>query len=162
MTSDSDVQQAAPWVRRAATGAGWGLAATAAMTAVMAAGMLSGVAPMPKPIPVALAAQTLGQLPMPLLLGLGLLAHLGYGGAFGAALAAATRPGRVTVWLGLGLGVALWLVMNLAWFPYLGWGAFATGLTPAIAVATLVLHLIYGGVLGALLDRRAAESPVGS
>lgn len=73
-------------------------------------------------------------------------------------LAAATRPGRVTVWLGLGLGAALWLVMNVAWFPYLGWGAFAVGITPAIAVATFVLHLVYGGVLGAMLDR----SPTGS
>lgn len=110
----------------------------------MAAGMLSGVAPMPEPVPVALAARTLGQEPMPLLLGLGLLAHFAYGGAFGALLAAATRPGRVTV--------------NVAWFPYLGWGAFAAGITPAVAVATFVLHLVYGGALGAMLDR----SPTGS
>lgn len=158
MTSDSSVRTAASLAHRAATGAGWGLAATAAMTAVMAASMLSGVAPMPEPIPVALAARVLGQVPMPLLLGLGLLAHFAYGGAFGAILAAATRPGRVTVWLGLGLGAALWLVMNVAWFPYLGWGPFATGLAPAIAVATLVLHLVYGGALGATLDRRAAAS----
>jgi len=29
-----------------------------------------------------------------------------------------------------------------------GWGVFGTAITPKIAVATLVLHLIYGATLG--------------
>lgn len=33
-------------------------------------------------------------------------------------------------------------------------GLFGTAITPAIAVATLVLHLIYGATLGWLLDLR--------
>lgn len=50
-----------------------------------------------------------------------------------------------------------------------GWGVVATvampllmligaSVTPAIAGATLLLHLVYGGVLGALVDRGAAPS----
>jgi hypothetical protein len=35
----------------------------------------------------------------------------------------------------------------------LGWGAFGTAETPAIAAGTLVLHLIYGVVVGWTIDR---------
>lgn len=74
-------------------------------------------------------------------------------------LAAATRP--VTAAKGLGYGVLLWVLMGIVFLPFLGWGLFGTGVTPKIAVATLVLHLLYGGVLGWGLDRRTL-SGVGS
>ncbi|MGH7647503.1 MAG: hypothetical protein ACREND_05260, partial [Gemmatimonadaceae bacterium] len=67
-------------------------------------------------------------------------------------LAALGRP--VTIGKGLLFGVALWLVMQLVWLPYLGWGAFGSTITPRIAGATLVLHLLYGGTAGWLIDRR--------
>lgn len=143
-----------PWRDRPrlAAGAGWGAVATAVMAVVMLAGTLTGVSPMPRPIPIALLAHTFGGLPMPALLGLGLLAHLAYGAGAGLVLAAATR--RVGLLVGLGYGALLWLLMGLVWLPYLGWGLFGTAITPAIALATLALHLIYGGVLGLLLGRR--------
>lgn len=53
-----------------------------------------------------------------------------------------------TIGNGLALGVFLWLLMQVAVLPLIGWGLFGTAVTPAIAGATLVLHLIYGGVLG--------------
>jgi hypothetical protein len=37
--------------------------------------------------------------------------------------------------------------------PFLGWGAFGAAITPIIAVATLVLHLVYGATFGWLMDR---------
>ena len=73
-------------------------------------------------------------------------AHLLYGGIFGAALATVTSP--VTVKKGIGLGIGLWVVMEVIVLPFLGWGLFGTAITPAIAVATLILHLIYGTILG--------------
>ena len=54
---------------------------------------------------------------------------------------------------GLGLGLFLWLVVQVAVLPLLGWGLFGTAVTPKIAVATLVLHLIHGGALGWGLSR---------
>lgn len=54
---------------------------------------------------------------------------------------------------GCGYGVLLWLLMGLVFLPALGWGFFGTAITAAIAVATLVLHLVYGGTLGWTLDR---------
>ncbi|HEY1573268.1 MAG TPA: DUF6789 family protein [Pseudonocardiaceae bacterium] len=146
-----DLARATPG-RRLALGAGWGLVATVAMSALMIAGVLTGISPMPKPIPVALVAHVLGGgVPMPALIALGALAHLVYGAIAGAVLAALTR--RVTVARALGYAVLLWALMGLVWLPYLGWGLFGTGVTPKIALATLVLHLVYGLTLGLLLDR---------
>lgn len=137
--------------RRLGLGAAWGTVATLVMSAVMLAGTATGVSPMPKPVPVALVGHTLGGIPQPAVLVLAVLAHLTYGATAGALLAGLV--GRVTVWVGVGYAVALWVVMGLVWLPYLGWGLFGTAQTPQIAVATLVLHLLYGLTLGLLLDR---------
>lgn len=133
-------------------GVGWGVVATLAMSALMLAATASGVSPMPKPIPAAIMGTILGaETPRPVLLAAAILAHLGYGGFWGGVLATVTRP--VTVWKGLGLGLALWLAMQVVVLPFLGWGVFGAAVTPKIAAATLVLHLVYGGVLGWGVDR---------
>jgi hypothetical protein len=119
-----------PWrdPRWMAAGAGWGAVATVVMAAVMLTGEATGLSPMPKPIPVALVQHTLGMLPMPALLGLGLTAHLSYGAGAGLVFAALTR--RANVWTGLAYGVVLWLLMDVVWLPYLGWGLFGSSVTP--------------------------------
>jgi hypothetical protein len=38
--------------------------------------------------------------------------------------------------------------MELMVLPLLGWGVFGSAITPKIAIATLALHLVYGGTLG--------------
>ncbi len=133
----------------------WGIAATVAMSILMLGGMLLHLSPMPKPIPAALVGKLLGPgLPRPALMALAALSHLGYGGAWGAALAGTIR-GRVTLAHGIVLGVMLWVLMQLLVLPWLGWGVFGAGVTPRIAVATLILHLGYGSVLGWGLQRAA-------
>lgn len=135
-------------------GFGWGVAATIAMSVAMIAGMLTGLSPMPTPIPVAIVGKILGGgLPQPALMALGAAAHLLYGGTFGGVLAMVTYP--VTVWKGVLLGVILWLLMQVFWLPFLGWGMFGVAVTPMIAGATLVLHGIYGATMGWLTDRHA-------
>lgn len=117
------------------------------MSVLMLVGMGTGAAPMPEPIPRAIVTAIFGSgLPQPAIVGLALIFHLGYGGLWGAVLVRAAPP--VTVAKGLGLGALLWLLMQLVVLPLLGWGLFGTGVTPAIAGATLVLHLVYGFVLG--------------
>ena len=128
-------------------GFGWGVAATVVMSVPMLIGMATGVAPMPEPIPKALVTLVFGAgLPAPLLMALSAGSHLGYGGFFGAALARLFPDAGVKE--GLVLGVLLWLVMEVVVLPILGWGLFGTAITPKIAVATLVLHLMYGATLG--------------
>lgn len=133
-------------------GFGWGVVATIAMSAVMLIGVGTGMSPMPKPIPAAiLGSLGAGALPKPAMMALAATAHLVYGGFWGGLLAVFVRP--VSLKAGLGLGIGLWLLMQLAVLPYLGWGLFGMSVTPKIAGATLLLHLVYGGVLGALVDR---------
>jgi uncharacterized membrane protein (DUF2068 family) len=138
--------------KRLAAGFGWGVVATLAMSALMIVGVITGLSPMPSPIPEAIVSKVFGEgLPRPLIMLLAAGAHLTYGGLWGAVLAALTRP--VTLWKGLGWGVLLWLIMQVIFLPFLGWGFFGAAITPRIAVATLVLHLIYGATLGLLMDR---------
>ena len=123
----------------------------------MIIGYVSGRAPMPRPIPEAIALTLLGDgAPTPLVRVLGVGAHLLYGGTFGAVLATITRP--VTIKKGVGLGIGLWVIMEVVVLPFLGWGFFGTAITPAIAVATLILHLVYGTILGWGLDRSVSFS----
>lgn len=135
------------------SGFGWGIVATVVMSIPMIVGAIAGFLPMPRPIPAAIVGTILGQaLPRPVLMALAGGSHLAYGGIAGGALATIARP--VTVMKGLGWGILLWIVMGVAWLPFLGWGLFGTGISPRVAVATLVLHLIYGVTLGWLVDRR--------
>lgn len=137
---------------RFAKGFGWGVVATLAMSALMLAVTAIGASPLPGPVPVAIMGAIVGSaVAKPLVMGAAVTAHLAYGGFWGGVLASATS--RVTVTKGVGLGVALWLVMQVVVLPLVGWGVFGTGVTPAIAVATLVPHLVYGATLGWLVDR---------
>ena len=111
---------------------------------------------MPRPIPQAIAGNVVsnllgGAVPNPLILLLAVASHFGYGGLWGAVLAILARP--VTIWKGIGLGIFLWFIMQIVVLPLLGWGFFGVAVTPLIAVATLILHLVYGAVLGWLMDR---------
>lgn len=49
---------------------------------------------------------------------------------------------------GIEFGVLAWLSMMLIVFPIAGAGLFGLAIGPPAAVATLVLHIIYGAVLG--------------
>lgn len=138
---------------RPVIGFGWGVVATLAMSALMVLGVATGLSPMPSPVPAAIVSKIFGGgLPQPLILLLAAGGHLIFGGLGGAALASITS--RVTVWKALGLGIVLWLFMEIAVLPFLGWGPFGLEITPRIAVATLVLHLVYGLTLGLLMDRK--------
>jgi len=44
--------------------------------------------------------------------------------------------------------------MQVVVLPFIGWGLFGAAITPKIAAATLLLHLIYGALVGWLVDRR--------
>lgn len=130
----------------------WGVAATVVMSIPMLIATATGVSPLPEPIPPALSKKLLGaETKGPLVMLVAVVSHLGYGGVWAGLLAHQVRP--VTVWRGLALGVGLWLLMQVVVLPILGWGLFGTVVTPAIAVGTLVLHLIYGATVGVGMDR---------
>jgi hypothetical protein len=147
--------------KRIIVGFGWGIEATIAMSVLMLIGVLTGISPMPMPIPVAIAGHLFGQgTPRPLLLAVAILSHLAYGGVWAAILVAVVS--RVTVWKSIGWGLFLWLIMQVFFLPWLGWGLLGTAITPRIALATLVLHLVYGATLGWLAVRERAVHAVGA
>lgn len=135
----------------------FGVLATIAMSIPMVIATVVGVSPLPAPIPKAVVGTLVsGAVSKPFAMALAVGSHLAYGGVSGAVLARSVRP--VTAIRGLGLGVALWVIAGLSFLPFLGWGVFGTAVTPKIAVATLVPHLVYGATLGLALDRRPAET----
>lgn len=134
-----------------------GIIATVAMSLLMGAATLAGVSPLPEPVPAALAGTLVGTTaPAPLLMGTALLLHLAIGG--GGAAALAQLAGRITYRGAFGLALVLWLIMQVAVLPFLGWGLFGSSVTPRIAMATLVPHLVYGGVLGWWAQRQAVAA----
>lgn len=134
----------------------WGVVATIVMSIPMLIATATGVSPLPEPIPAALSKKLLGaESAGPLVMIVAVVSHLGYGGLWGGLLATQVRP--VTIGWGLGLGVGLWLLMQVAVLPLLGWGLFGSAVTPAIAVGTLVLHLFYGATVGAGMDRTSVS-----
>lgn len=140
--------------RRLQHGFLWGVVATVIMSLFMLLGVITGKTPFPRPIPLAVVQNILGSsTAQPILMLAAITSHLAYGGFWGALLAAWTRP--ITLGKGVALGVFLWLIMQIVVLPLLGWGLFGTAITSTIALATLVLHLIYGGSLGLLADRHA-------
>ena len=58
-------------------------------------------------------------------------------------------PGPAVV-KGLTFGVLAWLVMMIVFMPVAGHGFFGLSLGIAVPVATFVLHLVFGAVLGAV------------
>jgi hypothetical protein len=143
--------------RRLLAGLEWGLTGTLVMSLLMIAGVASGLSPMPRPIPEALMVTLLGESdPKLLVLVLAVGAHLLYGAIAGALLALLRRP--VTLATGLGWGGLLWAIMGVAVLPLIGWGVFGATVTPRIALATLLLHLVYGAVLSWALDQEGGTA----
>jgi len=68
----------------------------------------------------------------------------------------ASLPGAPVV-KGLIFGALAWLAMMIIFEPLAGDGLFALSLGPQATVATLVLHLIYGAVLGVAYAKVAHE-----
>ncbi|MFB6250035.1 MAG: hypothetical protein ABEL97_15875 [Salinibacter sp.] len=93
-----------------------------------------------------------------------LLVHFGYGATWSMVLIA-LYGADTDVRAGLTLATVLWLFMMLVYSPLIGWGVFGFGgaghtLSPSAPLylgspikyigATLLLHLIYGSIIGGL------------
>lgn len=128
-----------------------GFAGTVVLSALMIVKTMMGLLPEFNVIKI-LSAQ-LGQPDQPVY---GWVAHfltgtVLWGGLF--ALLADRLPGSYTV-RGILLGVLAWVLMMVIFFPYVGAGLFGMGLGAMVPVATLVLHLIFGAVMGATFGAR--------
>lgn len=128
-------------------GISFGIIATFFMTLIMLTGMATGQSPIPQPIPAAIAETIMGPLPKPVLMISGMIAHFAYGAVAGLLFFTVGKESH-EIWQGLGWGFLLWLIMQVVFLPLIGWGFFAGAVDPKVIPATLILHLVYGGILG--------------
>ena len=80
---------------------------------------------------------------------------------YGAVLAMLDErlPGESRVWHGVLIATVGWLVMMLVLMPMAGAGFFGLGLGISAPIMTLMLHLIFGAVLGAYYGHSLAREP---
>jgi hypothetical protein len=132
-----------------------GLIATVALSALMILKMTLGLLPEFDAVAM-LAGIGHGYLGLPATPAVGWMAHLILGTVVWGLLFAGLQgvlPGRTALAKGLVFGVLAWLAMMIVFMPLAGAGLFALALGLPVTVATLVLHLIYGAVLGGVYGR---------
>ncbi|ACR32747.1 DUF6789 family protein [Burkholderia glumae] len=88
----------------------------------------------------------------------GWVMHFMIGIVWGIAFASTSRMFPGPFWLkGMLFAVVPWLVMMFAMMPMAGAGFFGLDLGMAAPVMTLMLHLVFGAVLGAVYGTRASQ-----
>ncbi len=127
-----------------------GFAATAVLSVMMVAKGMMGV--MPELDVVAMLSMMMGA---PLIVGW--LAHfmigtLAWGGGFAALYG--VIPGGSAILKGIVFGVAAWLAMMIMVMPMAGAGLFGMNFGIMAPMMTLVLHIVFGAVLGGVYGAR--------
>ena len=125
---------------------GVGVGTAVLLSAVMVPAFKLGISPLPKPLGLAFAETLLGRsLPLPV----GLLFHVAYVTFWAVVYVAVLRAHRPLV-SALLLGLALWLIVIVVFFPVVGWGYLGLGVGPKLIVASLVPHLLFAVFLWGL------------
>ena len=125
---------------------GIGIATTILLSAVMVPALKLGISPLPKPLGLAFAETVLdGPLPLPI----GLLFHAVYVTFWSVAFVALFRD-RLSLRNALLLGLVLWLLVLVLFFPVVGWGFLGLAVSPKLFVASLVPHVLFAVFLWGL------------
>lgn len=140
------------WIRALCIGLG-----VAALTAlVLLANARPGMSPLPEPVAMAFAGRVLGWEHS---LAAALVVHVIYVTAWSMVFVRHfPQRGFPQAML---LGVVLWILMLVVFFPMLGWGLFGTHISAYVVEASLVPHLIFGLALWVLqryVPGRAAKT----
>jgi len=130
-----------------------GLVATIVLSLLMVVKGMMGV--MPELNVIAMLAGQMGGSTM-----MGWVAHFMIGAiVYGLVFANfnGALPGGSNLVKGIALGVVGWLVMMVVLMPMMGAGLFAMNMGMMAAVATLMLHVIFGLVLGLSYDKLGSK-----
>ena len=133
-----------------------GLSATAALSLIMVAKGMMGL--MPELNVIAMLSKMMSSAPI-----MGWGAHIMIGViAWGAGFAVLYNlmPGSSSVSKGIAFGIAAWFMMMLAVMPMAGAGIFGLKMGMMAPVMTLMLHAIFGAVLGFVYGRLVSDTPV--
>lgn len=131
-----------------------GFVATVVLSAMMIAKGMMGV--MPELDVIAMLSMMMGAPAI-----VGWLAHfmigtIAWGGGF--AVLYALIPGGTALFKGIVFGIAAWLGMMIMVMPMAGAGLFGMAFGLKAPMMTLVLHIIFGAVLGVVYHMRAAPA----
>lgn len=134
---------------------GLGIVNALALSAIMVPAIRSGVAPIPDLPSLRFAELVLGRsLPLPA----GLLFHVAYVTAWSLAYVLLFRE-RLSLPRALGLGVVLWAVALVVFFPLIGWGVLGLGVSAKLIPAALVPHLLFAVFLWLLCRAGFGRAP---
>lgn len=124
-----------------------GLIATIALSALMIIKAMMGV--MPAFNVITDWTDALGAFGMSVTPAIAWILHFVLGAVWGVLFAMFHRqlPGGYVV-SGIVVGVLAWLGMMIAFMPLAGNGLFALGIGPIVTMASLMLHIFFGAVLG--------------
>ena len=131
-----------------------GLAATAVLSMIMVAKGMMGL--MPQLDVIGMLSNMMSTAPA-----IGWIMHFVIGAlAWGLGFVVFYRflPGRSDVTRGIALGVAAWVMMMLVVMPMAGAGIFGLKMGMVAPVMTLMLHVIYGAVLGFVYSKLASAN----
>jgi len=140
-------------------GLGAGLAATMVLSMIMVAKGMMGL--MPELNVIIMLSSMMKTAPI-----VGWIVHIMIGMlAWGLGFVAVSKylPGKTDLTKGIGFGIAAWALMMLMVMPMAGAGFFGLKMGMMAPVMTLMLHVIYGAVLGFVYgrlgtDKTAAEA----
>lgn len=131
-----------------------GFVATLAMSALMLAKKMMGI--MPELDPIHMLSEMMGGSAA-----VGWMGHFAIGTivwGIGFALINGLIPGKSQVTKGIIFGIAAWLMMMIAVMPMAGAGFFGLNIGLMAPVMTLMLHVIFGAVLGKTYAVRSSQS----
>lgn len=124
---------------------GVGVVTAILLSIIAIAGQVSGMSPMPEPLGLAFAQLLLGDVPLPV----GLFFHVVYVTFWTVAYVALFRT-DLSLLNALGLGLFLWVLVLIGFFPLVGWGFFGLQVGPQLIVASLVPHILFSLFIWAL------------
>jgi hypothetical protein len=132
--------------REALKALGIGVVTALLLSAIMVPAFKFGIAPMPKPPSLALAQLLIGpDVPLPV----GLLFHVAYVTFWSIAYVVLFWD-RLTIWNALWLGLGLWVVILIVFFPLFGWGFLGLEISPKLIPASLAPHVLFAVFLWGL------------
>lgn len=117
---------------------GVGVVTAILLSIIAIAGQVSGMSPMPRPLGLAFAQLLLGDVPLPV----GLFFHVVYVTFWTVAYVALFRT-DLSLLNALGLGLFLWVLVLIGFFPLVGWGFLGLQVGPQLIVASLVPHILF-------------------
>ena len=130
-------------------GIGAGFAATIVLSMIMVAKAMMGL--MPELNVIAMLSAMMKSAPA-----VGWIAHFMIGmiaWGIGFVLVSGVLPGRSNLTKGISFGIAAWAMMMLLIMPMAGAGFFGLKMGMMAPVMTLMLHVIYGAVLGSVYGK---------